>query len=137
MIDYDRSGEIGYKEFCLLNTDKRNIFAHIEDIKERVQAKEALAKKEKLKGKFGHILNLRKSVDQSSRAGPLSDDTLSIGTRSQRDRQSFDSSSMKDSDIYQQIRKKQVDKPKPYAVAEDINEEEPRDIPKKNDINRF
>ena len=36
VIDYDRSGEIGYKEFCLLNTDKRNIFAHIEDIKKKV-----------------------------------------------------------------------------------------------------
>ena len=41
MIDYDDSGGIGYKEFCLLNTDKQNIFGHIETIRLRDLAKEA------------------------------------------------------------------------------------------------
>jgi len=29
VLDWDKSGEIGYKEFSMLNADKRNIFAYI------------------------------------------------------------------------------------------------------------
>lgn len=48
MIDYDDSGGIGYKEFCLLNSDKRNIFAHIEMIREREMKREAKLRNEKV-----------------------------------------------------------------------------------------
>ena len=59
MIDYDGSGEIGYKEFCLLNTDKRNIFAAIEEMKQESIKKEAQELKDKQKGKLGHLVKLK------------------------------------------------------------------------------
>lgn len=127
-IDYDHSGEIGYKEFCLLNTDKTNIFAHIEEIKRTELTRIANEKKENLRGKFDYVMNLRKSVD-SSTIKQVTDDDLSY-QGSNLARQSINSVT-RESDIYRQIKHKNMDKPKPYAVLDNANEAERPVLPKK------
>lgn len=109
MIDYDGSGEIGYKEFCLLNTDKRNIFAAIEEMKQESIKKEAQELKDKQKGKLGHLVKLKHQIGKDSQADP--DALSSVSTLSKQ--------STRASDMYNQIKKKQIDKPKPYAVADE------------------
>lgn len=42
------------------------MFAHIESVKKKELEREAEAQKERLKGKFAHLLNLRKSIDNVS-----------------------------------------------------------------------
>jgi Ca2+-binding EF-hand superfamily protein len=98
IIDYDGSGEIGYKEFCLLNTDKQNVFAHIETVKKKELEREAEEQKQRLKGKFGHLINLRKSVDNVSNKA-RSDDQQSLMS-SNIGRQSVDISTGESDNMY-------------------------------------
>lgn len=171
MIDYDGSGGIGYKEFCLLNSDKRNIFAHIEMIKDREMAKEAALRKEKVHGKAEWIRSLTRKIRSVSshtfnnnfiftsifnylikNINYIKTNTIIIyyfnfyknAQGGQDDNQIIRDLSQeevvettKESDMLTKIRNKQMDKPKPYAVAENGLADDEANIPKKNDINQF
>lgn len=56
-IDYDQAGEVDFKKFCLMNTDKaKNVFTRINEVHRKNQIIELHAKKKELRDKYNSLI---------------------------------------------------------------------------------
>jgi hypothetical protein len=59
MIDYDNEGEVDFKKFCLINTDKSNdVKKLIEQMKSQIQQNAEEAKQAILDEKQSYLINM-------------------------------------------------------------------------------
>ena len=61
VVDYDQEGEVDFKKFCLINTDKsKNVFGMIDDIKRKQSIQTDKDEQQLLKEKYDYLVQLQR-----------------------------------------------------------------------------
>ena len=136
VVDHDQEGEVDFKKFCLINTDKsQNVFGMIDDIKRKASIQTDKDEQQLLKEKYDYLVQLQRQMHGKG------NDALDRNKDLKKIKNIIAESVLQKpplhKDFHKYMKKKHYQKPLPYARTEHREQAGPPSPPKNKDINQF